>query len=145
VRIRGELRALGHEVSAETIRLYRLRARQRPPSQTWRTFLRNHRAEIWAADFFTVPTLSLVTLYVFIVVSHTRRQIDHFNVTRHPTAGWIWRQLIEATPWARQPRFLIRDRDRSYGGIFIARARAIGIETILTPGTRRRRTRSQNG
>ena len=41
--------------------------------------------------------------------------------------------MIEATAWGEQPGFLIRDRDRSYGGDFIARARRIGIETILTP------------
>jgi transposase InsO family protein len=57
----------------------------------------------------------------------------HFNVTAHPTAVWVWRQLIEATPWGASPRFLIRDRDRSYGGDFVARARRIGIRTVLTP------------
>ncbi len=41
--------------------------------------------------------------------------------------------MIEATAWGQQPGFLIRDRDRSYGGDFIARARRLGIETILTP------------
>ena len=56
-RIRGELRVLGHEVSAETVRRYRRQARRRPPSQRWRTFLANHRDAIWAADFLTVPTL----------------------------------------------------------------------------------------
>ena len=45
----------------------------------------------------------------------------------------MWRQLINATPWGRGPRYLIRDRDRAYGGDFIARARRIGIETVLTP------------
>ncbi len=133
VRIQGELRALGHEVSAETVRRYRLRARRRPPSPSWRAFLRNHRREIWAADFFTVPTLSLSTLYVFFLISHGRRRIEHINVTKHPNAQWVWRQLIEATPWGTSPRFLIRDRDRSYGGDFVARARAIGIRTVLTP------------
>ena len=133
VRIQGELRALGHDVSAETVRRYRLRALRRPPSESWRAFLRNHRHEIWAADFFTVPTISLATLYVFFFVSHGRRRIEHFNVTRHPTATWVWRQVTEATPWGRRPRFLIRDRDRSYGGDFIARARRIGIKTVLTP------------
>ena len=64
---------------------------------------------------------------------HGRRRIRHWNVTEHPIAPWIWRQMIEATAWGQQPGFLIRDRDRSYGGDFIARARRIGIETILTP------------
>ena len=31
------------------------------------------------------------------------------------------------------PTLLIRDRDRSYGGGFIAQAQAIGIKTVLTP------------
>jgi putative transposase len=133
VRIQAELRVLGYEVSAETVRRYRLRALLRPPSQRWQTFLRNHRPELWAADFFTVQTLTFRTLYVFFFISHARRRIEHVNVTAHPTAVWVWRQLIEATPWGRHPRFLIRDLDRSYGGNFIERARALGIETVLTP------------
>ena len=126
VRIQGELRALGHDVSAESVRRYRLLALRRPPSPSWRAFLRNHRHEIWACDFFTVPTISFSTLYVFFLVSHARRRIEHLNVTRHPTAEWVWRQLIEATAWGRGPRFLIRDRDRSYGGTFIPGAARSG-------------------
>jgi len=103
VRIQAELRVLGYEVSAETVRRYRLRALRRPPSQRWQTFLRNHRAELWAADFFTVQTLTFRTLYVFFFISHARRRIEHVNVTAHPTAVWVWRQLIEATPWGRHP------------------------------------------
>ncbi|MDA0352320.1 MAG: integrase core domain-containing protein [Chloroflexi bacterium] len=133
VRIQGELRTLGFDISAETVRRYRLRALRRPPTRRWREFLHNHRHEIWVADFFTVPTLTLSTLYVFFVISHDRRRIEHFNRTRHPTADWVWRQLMEATPWGVGPRFLIRDRDRNYGGDFVARARRIGIETVLTP------------
>ena len=116
VRIQGELRALGHDVSAETVRRYRLQALRRPPSKGWRAFLHNHPHEIWACDFFAVPTISFTTLYVFFFVSHARRRIEHLHVTQHPTAAWVWRQLIEATPWGHGPRFLIRDRDRSYGG-----------------------------
>ena len=81
----------------------------------------------------TVQTLAFRTLYVLIVIDHERRRIRHWNVTEHPNAPWIWRQMIEATAWGQQPGFLIRDRDRSYGGDFITRARRIGIETILTP------------
>ena len=131
VRIQGELLALGYEVSAETVRCYRRRALRRPPSQSRRTFLANLRPQLWAADFFTVQTLTFKTLYVFFF-THARRRIVHFNVTAHPTAPWLWRQLLEATPWGQQPRYLIRDRDRSYGGAFIGKARAIGIKTVLT-------------
>ena len=106
VRIRGELLALGHDVSAASVRRYRRRALRRPPSQRWAAFVANHRHELWAADFFTVPTLFFQTLYVLVVVSHDRRRIEHVNVTAHPTATWVWRQMIEATPWGRAPRFL---------------------------------------
>ena len=55
------------------------------------------------------------------------------GIGSHPTAAWIWRQLIEATPSGQQPRFLIRDRDRSYGAGFVTKGRGLGIRTVLTP------------
>ena len=133
VRIVGELRALGFWVRARTVRRYRDEARRRPPSQSWRTFLRNHRPHIWAVDLLTVQTIAMRTLYVVVFISHDRRRIVHVNVTRHPTAAWIRRQLIEATPWGSAPRYLIRDRDRSYGADFVAKASGLGIRTVLTP------------
>ena len=54
-------------------------------------------------------------------------------VTAHPTAAWVWRRLIEATPWGRHPRFLLRDRDRVYGSDFASHAKDIGVESLLTP------------
>ena len=133
VRIQGELRKLGYDVGAESIRRYRRRAGLRPPAQSWRTFLRNHAPHIWAADFFAVPAVGLQTLYVFFFISHGRRRLVHLNVTAHPTARWVWRQLIAATPWGEQPRYLIRDRDRCYGVTFVRDAAQLGIETLLTP------------
>ncbi len=133
VRIVGALRAVGIDVSASTVRLYRRHALRRPPSPQWRTFLRLHAPEIWASDFFTVQTLTFRTLYVFVVISHERRRIEHWNVTAHPTAPWVWLQVVEATPWSRMPRFWIRDRDPSYGRDFVAKAARIGITTVLTP------------
>jgi transposase InsO family protein len=132
-RIRGELLKLGITASNRSIRRYRWRGPTRPPSQTWRTFLRNHAHAIWAADLCTVQTLTFKTLYVLLFIAHGRRELVHLAVTAHPTAAWVWRQLVEATPWVRRPRHLIRDRDRVYGGDFRARANALGIETVLTP------------
>jgi transposase InsO family protein len=131
-RIRGELLKLGIVVSNRSIRRYRGHT-DRPPGQSWRTFLRNHARAVWAADLFTVQTLTFRTLYVLLFIAHDRRELVHLAVTAHPTAAWVWRQLIEATPWGRQPRYLVRDRDRVYGGNFAAQARGLGIETLLTP------------
>ena len=129
-RIVYELRALGIDVSRATVNRYRP---PRAPSPSWRTFLRLQARHIWAADFFTVQTLTFRTLYVFFLISHDRRQIVHWNVTAHPTAPWVWRQIIQATPWNTHPRFLIRDRDTIYGGDFVAKAARLGIRTIVTP------------
>jgi transposase InsO family protein len=132
-RIRGELLKLGIAVSKRSIRRYRWRRGPRPPSQTWRTFLANHRPDIWAADLFTVQTLTFRTLYVLLFVAHGRRELVHVNVTASPTAAWVWCQLTQATPWGHLPRFLIRDRDRVYGPDFPARAAGLGIRTVLAP------------
>jgi putative transposase len=86
-RIRGELRKLGIVVSAGSIRRYRWRRPARPPGQTWRTFLRNHAAQIWAADLFTVPTLTFRTLYVVFFITHDRRELVHVRVTARPDGG----------------------------------------------------------
>jgi putative transposase len=132
-RIRGELRKLGIAVGNGSIRRYRWHPTPRPPSQTWGTFLRNHAHAIWAADLLTVHTLTFKTLYVLLLITHHRRELVRVGVTTHPTAAWVWRQRIEATAWGRQPTYLIRDRDRVYGGDFAARAEALGIQTLLTP------------
>jgi hypothetical protein len=60
--------------------------------------LTNHAHHLWAADLFTVPTLTFETLYVLVFIAHERRELVHVNVTADPTAAWVWRQLIEATP-----------------------------------------------
>src|SRR6266540_7007107 len=133
-RIRGELLKLGIAVSKASVQRYRRRGPARPPSQTWGTFLRNHRPSIWASDLLTVQTVTFRTLYVLVFVAHARRELVHLNVTASPTAAWVWRQLIAATPWGRVPRYLIRDRDGVYGGEFGERTRRLGVQTLLTPG-----------
>jgi transposase InsO family protein len=132
-RIRGELRKPGIAVSNGSIRRYRWRGPPRPPNQTWRTFLVNHAPAIWAADLFTVPTLTFRNRYVLFFIGHGRRELLHFRVTAHPTAAWVRQQLIDATPWGRSPRYLLRDRDRVYGADFGAKLKGLGIEQLLTP------------
>src|SRR5262245_49550493 len=132
-RIRGELLKLGIIVSNRSIRRYRGRPPGRPPSQTWRAFVRNHAHAFWAADLCVVQTLTFKTLYVLLFIAHGPRELVHLAVTAHPTAAWVWRQLMEATAWGRRPKHLIRDRGTVYGGAFRDRARALGIDPVLTP------------
>ena len=125
-RIHGELLKLGINVAQSTVAKYMV-CRRGPPSQSWATFLRNHAPRIAAVDLFVVPTLAFKILYCLVILSHDRRQLVSFGVTAHPTADWIARQITEAFPWEPAPQYLIRDRDRSYGPVYRARDRAMGI------------------
>jgi transposase InsO family protein len=125
-RIHGELLKLGVDVGQTSVAKYMAR-RRGPPSQGWKTFFRNHADGIVAMDLFVVPTISFRLLYGLLIMGHDRRQILWFGVTAHPTAEWIANQLTEAWGWEQAPRYLIRDRDRAYGEIFVRRVRSIGI------------------
>jgi transposase InsO family protein len=125
-RIHGELLKLGIEIGQTSVAKYMARRRD-PPSQGWRTFLRNHADGIAAMDLFVVPTISFRLLYGLLIMGHGRRQILWFGVTAHPTAEWIANQITQACGWEQLPRYLIRDRDGAYGEIFIQRLRSMGI------------------
>jgi putative transposase len=129
--VQAELAKLGILVSEATVRKYKSRAR-RPPSQTWRTFLKNHAGEIAAIDFFVVPTITFRLIYVFVVMSLERRHVLHFNVSEPPSARWTGQQVIEAFPYETAPRYLLRDRDSIYGKDFVRRVRSMGIEQLVT-------------
>ena len=130
-RIHGELLKLGIDVSQATVSKYMVRSRK-PPSQSWRAFLDNHVKDLISVDFFTVPSATFRVLYVFVVLSHERREIIHVNVTSQPLAEWTARQLVEACGEDNLPHYVVRDRDGSYGHRFRQQARALGIEEVLT-------------
>src|SRR5881398_2388024 len=133
-RIHGELLMLGFEVAQSTVSKYMVRGGT--PSQSWKTFLRNHAEAIAAIDLFVVPTLTFERLIAFLVLGHGRRQLLWFEVTRHPTAEWLARQITEAFPWASAPAYLVRDNDGAYGHVFTSRVRAMGIrDRPIPPGS----------
>jgi len=117
-RIHGELLKLGIAVGQTSVAEY-MAQRRGPPSQGWRTFMRNHADGIAAMDLFVVPTISFRLLYGLLILRHQRRRLLWLGATAHPTAEWIARQLTEACGWDEAPRYLVRDRDRSYGEVFV--------------------------
>src|SRR6202521_1115149 len=132
-RVHAELLMLGLDVSERTISRWMRRAPRDPePGKRWLAFVRNHREAIAAMDFFTAPTITFSMLYCFFVISHDRRRILHFNVTRHPTSTWIVQQLREAFPFGSAPRFLIFDRDSKYGVEVPAAVRSLKIRPVRT-------------
>jgi hypothetical protein len=125
-RIHGELLKLGIEVAQSTVAKYMARS-GRGRSQTWKTFLHNHTAGIGAMDFLIVPTVGFRLLFVLVILRHQRRRLISLNVTAHPTAEWIARQITDAFPWDEAPDYLIRDRDACYGSAVTKRLAAMGI------------------
>ena len=130
-RIHGELLKLGYDVCEATVSNY-MRRRRKPPSQSWRTFLTNHKDAIAAMDLFAAPTITFDVLTVFVVIEHARRRVVHFNVTAHPTSKWIAQQLTEAFPFDSAPKYLIRDGDAKFGFGVQRRISALGIKDIVT-------------
>ncbi|HEY7314812.1 MAG TPA: integrase core domain-containing protein [Gemmataceae bacterium] len=132
-RIQAELCLLGHNIAEATVAKYLARTRPRkPPSQTWKTFLKNHVGTLASMDFFTVPTATFRRLYVFVILHHARRRVVHVNVTTRPTAAWVAQQLREAFPFETAPRYLIRDRDGIYGNEVRRCLASLNIEEVVT-------------
>jgi hypothetical protein len=107
-RIHGELLMLGIEVAQSTVARYMTR-RQGPPSQGWKTFLRNHAAGIASIDLFVVRTISFKLLSGLVILRQAQRRLVSIRVTNNPTAEWITGQVTDAFPWDdSRPRRRIR-------------------------------------
>ncbi len=125
-----------------TIQKYMKQApRKRPSGQTWKTFLRNHAAGVWACDFLQVTDLFFRPLFAFFIIELQSRKVIHVNVTRSPTDPWVAQQLREATPYGQKPKYLIRDTDRKCGQNFARVAETSGIKMLRTPNRTPRKCR----
>lgn len=115
-KIHEKLQILGIERSPapNTIAKY-LPTTRKPPSerqiQSWKMFLGNHHHELWATDFFTIPTIKFQVLYGLVIIHHQSREIIHFAVTTNPTAEWTVQQFRNATPFGKVPKYLLHDND----------------------------------
>jgi hypothetical protein len=83
-------------------------------SQTWATFLKNHARDIWACDFTVAYDWFFRPWYVFVVMELKTRRGVHTAITKSPTNEWTAQQLREATPWGKDPKYLLHDRDSKY-------------------------------
>ena len=130
-RIVREPRKLGIDVAKSTVEKCRIRSKK-PPSPTWKAFLKNHVRDLVSIDFLVVPTVRFKVLFVLVILAHHCRRVVHFNVAEHPTARWTVQQIVEAFPWDTAPKYLLRVRDAIYGSQFQRRVKSMGIEEVRT-------------
>jgi len=103
-----------------------------PGGQRWSTFLRNHARETWACDFLQAYDVFFRPIFAFVFIELATRNVMLAATTRFPSQAWVMQQLRNATPFETAPRFLIRDRDDTFGAAFDALARATGIRVLRT-------------
>jgi len=141
VRIVGELRKLGIDVSATLVRNV-LRASGVPPAPQrgeldWRSFLRQQAATTLACDFLSVDTVLLRRLYVLVFICIGSRRIEYVACTSNPDSAWMLQQarnlLMALDDRGQQPRLLIHDRDAKFSRAFDTIFRAEGMNVIRTP------------
>ncbi len=144
-RIAGELKGLGLNVSATTVRKILRQAGIGPAGKRrglpWRAFLRQQAHSMLAVDFFTVETISLRRLYVLFFIELGSRRVHLAGCTANPTGAWVTQQARQFT-WTLQEqpscfRFLIRDRDskftRSFDAVFASQGIRVVQDAVRAP------------
>ena len=139
-RIHGELLALGIKVAASTVWEILKQAGIDPApdraTTTWASFLRSQADALLACDFFEAVTLGGTRLFVLAVIEHATRRIRILGATPHPTASWVVQAarnlVMDLEDAGSRARFLIRDRDGKFPGLFDTVLTDAGIETVLS-------------
>jgi len=139
-RIHGELLVLGIKVAASTVwEILRQAGIDPAPdraSTTWASFLRSQADALLACDFFETVTISGARLFVLAVIEHATRRIRILGATSHPTASWVVQAarnlVMDLEDAGSRARFLIRDRDGKFPGMFDTVLTDVGIEAVLS-------------
>jgi transposase InsO family protein len=138
--VHGELLVLGVKVAASTV--WEILqdagidpAPERAPS-TWAGFLRSQADALLACDFLETVTLTGTRMYVLAVIEHRSRRMRVLGATAHPTASWVTQAarnlVMDLEEAGCRARWLIRDRDGKYPGLFDTVLAEAGIKVVPT-------------
>jgi putative transposase len=138
--VHGELLVLGVKVAASTVWEILQDAGIDPAPKraagTWAAFLRSQADALLACDFLETVTLTGARMYVLAVIEHRTRRLRILGATAHPTASWVARAarnlVMDLEDVGCRARWLIRDRDGKYPGLFDAVLADAGVEVVLT-------------
>jgi putative transposase len=136
--VHGELLVLGIKVAASTVWEILQEAGIDPAPErscaTWAGFLRSQAEALLACDFFEAVTLSGARLHVLAVIEHASRRIRILGATAHPTASWVAQAarnlVMDLEDAGCRARFLIRDRDGKFPGLFDVILADAGIHVV---------------
>ena len=141
-RIHGELLVLGIKIAASTVWEILQQAGIDPApertSTTWASFVRSQADALLACDFFETVTLTGAHLYVLGVIEHASRRMRILGATPHPTASWVVQAarnlVLDLEDAGSRARFLIRDRDGKFPGLFdaVLKPRSTGQIVVIT-------------
>ncbi|MFI1338540.1 integrase core domain-containing protein [Streptomyces sp. NPDC020845] len=139
-RLHGELLVLGVKVAASTVwKILKESGVDPAPgrsSSTWASFLRSQADALLACDFFETVTLSGARMYIFAVIEHSSRRIRVLGATAHPTTSWLTQAaknlVMDLEDVGCRARFMIRDRDGKFPGLFDDVLKDAGIEVVPT-------------
>jgi transposase InsO family protein len=88
---------------------------------------------VLTCDFFRVVTATCQRLYVFVLLDIATRRVVHWNVTRHPTAGWTIQQFRNGLPLDTAYRFLVHDRDSIFAPAVDVALHSTSLQVLGTP------------
>jgi hypothetical protein len=139
-RISGELAGVGVRVRpapCATSTRAGLGSAPRRNGPTWAQFLKTQAGGIWACDLFHVDTVLFKRIYVLFFIEHATRVVHIAGATANPTGAWMAQQarnlVMDLGERAEQVRFLIKDRDGKFIGVFDEVFTSLGARVIRTP------------
>src|ERR1700730_4705152 len=139
-RVHGELLVVGVKVAPSTVWEILNEAGIDPAPQrsasTGAAFPRSQANALLACDFMETVTLTGARMYVLAVIEHASRRIRILGATAHPTASWVVQAaknlVMDLEDTGCRARFMIRDRDGKFPGLFDSVLADAGIEVVLS-------------